>query len=63
MNSEGQPVEGDDFSSEEKLNALLAQYNFVERRIMRCPHTPTALKMMLLIQKVKEMKDSIGGSI
>lgn len=28
---------------------------------MRCPHVETALKMTLLVQKVKEQKDSIGG--
>ena len=45
----------------EDPESVLSNYDFIERRILRCPHTETALKMMLLIQEVKEKKDSIGG--
>ena len=58
---DGEQILLEGVSSEELTGILSQHYTFVEKKIMRCPHTPTALKMMLLIQKVKEQKDSIGG--
>ena len=47
--------------SGDELTTILGEYTFNERRTIRCPHTPTALKIMLLIEKVRDQKDSIGG--
>jgi len=58
-NRNGEEIKVEGFSSEE----LAQHYNFLEKKVIRCPHTPTALQMMLLIQKIKEQKDSIGGVI
>jgi len=48
-------------SAGDELTKILGEYTFTERRTIRCPHTPTALKIMLLIEKVRDQKDSIGG--
>lgn len=34
-----------------------------EKIVIRCPHRETALKILLLILKVKAEKDSIGGKL
>jgi hypothetical protein len=40
---------------------LIKKYTPQERRLIRCPHIQTALQMMILIEKTKAEKDSIGG--
>jgi len=62
-NKDGEQLLQEGISLEELNEILSKHYTFVEKKVMRCPHTPTALKMMLLIQKIKEQKDSIGGVI
>jgi len=50
------------FDKDETLREeLLKNYTLVEKRLIRCPHTETAFKMMQLIEKTKAEKDSIGG--
>jgi len=47
----------------ETIECLLQNYELKEKFTMRCPHRDTALKMLLLVLKVKSEKDSIGGTI
>jgi chorismate synthase len=47
----------------EKFAELIEKYNLLEKRLIRCPHVPTALNIMAVIEKTKSEKDSVGGTI
>lgn len=41
----------------------IIDFNLIEKNSIRCPHEPTAEKMIALIQQMKNEGDSVGGTI